>query len=76
MWIGLFSFSEDTPERLISEIKPDVLIKGGDYSIENIVGAKFVISYGGEVKILDFVDGYSTTSIVDKLSLDQEETLK
>ena len=68
-------FSEDTPKCLISEIKPDVLVKGGDYLAKDVVGAKFVQSYGGVVKILDFIEGYSTTSIVARLSLIQEETL-
>jgi rfaE bifunctional protein nucleotidyltransferase chain/domain len=60
-------FSEDTPENLIRELRPDVLVKGGDYSIESIVGAPFVQSYGGRVKSLQFVDGFSTTSIIKKI---------
>lgn len=60
-------FNEETPEKLIKFIEPDVLIKGGDYTITNIIGAEFVQSYGGEVKIIDFVDGYSSTHIIDKL---------
>ncbi|MES2856812.1 MAG: D-glycero-beta-D-manno-heptose 1-phosphate adenylyltransferase [Bdellovibrionota bacterium] len=60
-------FDEDTPEKLIKEIRPDVLVKGGDYKIETIVGADFVMSYGGQVKPLQFVDGSSTTSIIEKL---------
>lgn len=60
-------FGEDTPERLIHEIRPDVLVKGGDYTIDTIVGSKFVMSYGGVVKPLQFVDGFSTTSIVKKI---------
>ncbi len=59
-------FEEDTPERLIKEIKPDVLVKGGDWKIENIVGADFVQSYGGEVKTIDFVYDISTTKIIQK----------
>ncbi|WP_029522527.1 D-glycero-beta-D-manno-heptose 1-phosphate adenylyltransferase [Persephonella sp. KM09-Lau-8] len=59
-------FEEDTPERLIKEIKPNVLVKGGDWSIENIVGADFVKSYGGEVKTIDFVYDISTTKIIEK----------
>ncbi len=59
-------FDEDTPERLIKEIKPDVLVKGGDWKIENIVGADFVQSYGGEVKTIDFVYDISTTKIIQK----------
>ena len=60
-------FDEDTPEILIKEIRPDVLVKGGDYKIETIVGADFVQSYGGVVKPLSFVDGNSTTSIIEKM---------
>ena len=58
-------FSEDTPERLISELLPDILVKGGDYKIEDIAGGSQVIANGGQVKILDFVDGVSTTKIID-----------
>ncbi|MEJ5172969.1 MAG: D-glycero-beta-D-manno-heptose 1-phosphate adenylyltransferase [Hydrogenothermaceae bacterium] len=60
-------FEEDTPERLIKEIKPDVLVKGGDWKIENIVGADFVMSYGGKVYTIDFVYDTSTTKIVQKV---------
>lgn len=61
-------FSEDTPRRLISEIMPDVLVKGGDYEVEQIAGAKEVLTEGGEVKILQFVDGVSTTKIIDSIN--------
>lgn len=61
------SFSEDTPEALLHEIKPDVLVKGGDYSIDQVVGGEFVLSYGGEVKSLDFLDDCSTSAIVEKM---------
>jgi rfaE bifunctional protein nucleotidyltransferase chain/domain len=60
-------FEEDTPERLINEIKPDVLVKGGDWKIENIVGADFVMSYGGKVYTIDFVYDTSTTKIIEKV---------
>ncbi|WP_456464684.1 D-glycero-beta-D-manno-heptose 1-phosphate adenylyltransferase [Persephonella sp.] len=60
-------FEENTPERLIKEIKPDVLVKGGDWSVENIVGADFVRSYGGQVKTIDFVYDISTTKIIKKV---------
>ncbi|WP_293444690.1 D-glycero-beta-D-manno-heptose 1-phosphate adenylyltransferase [Persephonella sp.] len=59
-------FEEDTPERLIKQIKPDVLVKGGDWSVENIVGADFVMSYGGKVVTIDFVYDISTTKIIEK----------
>jgi rfaE bifunctional protein nucleotidyltransferase chain/domain len=60
-------FEEDTPLNLLTLVKPDILVKGGDYTIETIVGADIVINNGGEVKCLDFVQGYSTTSIEEKL---------
>jgi D-glycero-beta-D-manno-heptose 1-phosphate adenylyltransferase len=59
-------FDEDTPLELIKKIKPDVLVKGGDWKIPQIVGSDFVMSYGGQVQSLQFVDGKSTTSIIEK----------
>lgn len=59
-------FSEDTPANLIQEVRPDILVKGGDWKIESIVGASFVQSYGGQVLSLQFVDGKSTTKIIEK----------
>ncbi len=58
-------FEEDTPARIIAELVPDVLVKGGDYKLEDIVGADTVISAGGEVKVLNFEDGFSTTGIIE-----------
>lgn len=60
-------FSEETPINLITGIMPDVLVKGGDWSIEQIVGSKEVLAHGGEVKSLSFVQGRSTTGIVEKI---------
>jgi len=60
-------FSEDTPLEIIKIIQPDVLVKGGDYSIDQISGAKEVIAGGGKVIINPLVDGFSTTSIIQKL---------
>lgn len=60
-------FDEETPGALIQAVRPDVLVKGGDYTIDQIVGASFVQSYGGEVRILQFVDGFSTSSIIKKM---------
>jgi D-glycero-beta-D-manno-heptose 1-phosphate adenylyltransferase len=60
-------FDEDTPDALIRLIRPDVLVKGGDYTVEQVVGADFVKSYGGRVEIIPFVDGYSTTSIINRI---------
>jgi rfaE bifunctional protein nucleotidyltransferase chain/domain len=60
-------FDDDTPLNLITELKPDILVKGADYAIENIVGAKEVIANGGQVKTIEFVDGFSSTSIIQKI---------
>lgn len=60
-------FSEPTPERLIKDLRPDTLVKGGDWKVKDIVGGKFVVSYGGKVKRIPFVKGYSTTSIIRKI---------
>ena len=60
-------FDEDTPEELINTIKPDVLVKGGDYKLDTIVGAPFVLGYGGRVEIVPFVAGYSTTSLISRI---------
>ena len=60
-------FEEDTPEKLIEAIRPDVLIKGGDYSVATIVGASFVQGYGGRVEVIDLVPGFSTTKTVEKM---------
>jgi rfaE bifunctional protein nucleotidyltransferase chain/domain len=60
-------FEEDTPLNLITALMPDILVKGADYSIENIVGAKEVMANGGEVKTIEFVEGHSSTSIIQKI---------
>lgn len=60
-------FNEDTPLQLISALKPDVLVKGSDYLAENIVGAEVVKKNGGEVKTIDFIPGYSTSRIIEKI---------
>lgn len=60
-------FEQDTPLELINSIKPDVLIKGGDYTLEQIAGAKEVISNGGRVVINPIIEGYSTSNIIEKL---------
>ncbi len=59
-------FSENTPEKLIHYLKPDVLVKGGDWKKTDIVGASFVESYGGVVEVVPFLDGYSTTAIIER----------
>ena len=58
-------FDSDTPQDLVQSIMPDVLVKGGDYNSNNIVGAKEVISNGGRVEIVPLTDGYSTSSIIE-----------
>ena len=60
-------FDEDTPYELIKAIRPDVLVKGGDYTLDKIVGADFVMQNGGRVEIIPFVSGYSTTSIIGRI---------
>ena len=60
-------FSEDTPLNLISTLVPDVLAKGGDYEIETIVGYEIIQQNGGEVILVPFVDGFSSTAIIDKI---------
>ncbi len=60
-------FEEDTPYELIQIIQPDILVKGGDYTPEEIVGSDIVLAKGGEVKILPFIEGYSTTKIEAKI---------
>ncbi|MFN3813064.1 MAG: D-glycero-beta-D-manno-heptose 1-phosphate adenylyltransferase [Aquificaceae bacterium] len=60
-------FKEDTPEDLIKCIRPHVLAKGGDWAVENIVGADFVLSYGGKVKLIDFSFDISTSKVIERI---------
>lgn len=60
-------FDEDTPLQLIRQISPDVLVKGGDYAIKDIVGASIVIEKGGSVQTLPFVNGYSSTNLIHQI---------
>lgn len=64
---AVYIFEEDTPAELIQMVKPDVLVKGGDYTIDKIVGADFVTAVGGRVEIVPFVQGYSTSSLIDRI---------
>jgi rfaE bifunctional protein nucleotidyltransferase chain/domain len=64
-------FDEETPYKLIKQIRPDILVKGGDYKPEEIVGYDIVKEKGGEVKILDFIEGYSTSNIVERITSNQ-----
>jgi len=67
------AFSDDTPADLISAVLPDVLVKGGDYKPQEIVGAKDVLANGGEVRVLAFRDGHSTTRIINQMRADQSQ---
>jgi rfaE bifunctional protein nucleotidyltransferase chain/domain len=60
-------FSEDTPYELIKSILPDVLVKGGDWTVDKIIGAELVLDNGGEVRSLPFIEGYSSTALIDKI---------
>lgn len=60
-------FDEPTPKNLIEALKPDILVKGSDYREDEVVGADFVKRNGGEVKLINLVDGYSTTSLIEKI---------
>jgi D-beta-D-heptose 7-phosphate kinase/D-beta-D-heptose 1-phosphate adenosyltransferase len=61
------SFAEDTPESLLKELRPEILVKGGDYTLDQVVGGEFVRSYGGQVRALEFLDNCSTSEIVEKM---------
>jgi rfaE bifunctional protein nucleotidyltransferase chain/domain len=60
-------FNEETPESLIYQLSPDVLVKGGDYALEQIAGAKYVVENGGKVKIIPLVEGFSSTYFLEML---------
>lgn len=64
---GVTLFSEDTPKDLIAYLIPDVLVKGSDYAVEDIVGADTVIANGGEVKTIDLVEGFSTSRLIERI---------
>ena len=64
---AIILFEEDTPLHLINAILPDVLVKGGDYTLDQIVGAKEVLANGGEVKIVPVLPGFSTTGLIEKM---------
>ncbi len=64
---ALVLFDEDTPLELIRQIRPDVLVKGGDYTVDRIVGAPEVQADGGEVHVIPFLPGYSTTTLVERI---------
>ena len=62
----VISFSAETPKKIIENISPDTLVKGGDYNINDIVGADFVRSYGGKVKTIKILEGFSTTNTINQ----------
>ena len=64
---AIILFSEDTPLKLISTLLPDVLAKGGDYKIETIVGYEIVQQNGGKIELVPFLDGFSSSKIIDKI---------
>src|SRR5665213_561065 len=65
---GVIIFEEETPAELIKIIEPDVLVKGGDYTIETIVGANEVLANGGRVEVITLKEGFSTTGIIEKIN--------
>jgi len=64
---AVVAFSEDTPLKLITALMPDVLVKGGDYSIDTIVGAKEIMQAGGQVQVIPFLEGYSSTRLIQRI---------
>ena len=66
-------FDEPTPLELMIALRPDVIVKGGDYDADEIVGAPEIRSWGGSVKIVPFVDGFSTTSLLARAAVPGEE---
>lgn len=68
-------FNEDTPYELIKQVQPDVLVKGADYKPESIVGYDIVTSRGGKVETIEYLEGYSTTSIEQRILKSREQTL-
>ena len=67
---GVVIFEEDTPASLISALMPDLLVKGGDYTPDTIIGADTVIGAGGEVYIVPLLEGFSTTATIEKTNQD------
>jgi len=63
----VITFDDETPLKLIERVQPDILVKGNDYIIKNIVGSDFVLGSGGEVKTINLLEGYSTTGLIEKI---------
>ena len=68
-WV--ISYSDDTPKRLLKLLQPDILVKGGDYTVDQVVGAEIVYAYGGDVRVLGVTKGLSTTAIIEKAAQQQ-----
>ena len=66
-------FADDTPIPLLKTIRPEILIKGGDYELEDVVGGNIVQGYGGEVKLAKFIDGHSSTAVISRISANREK---
>jgi D-beta-D-heptose 7-phosphate kinase/D-beta-D-heptose 1-phosphate adenosyltransferase len=64
---SVIEFDDDTPLALITAVSPDVLVKGGDYRVEDIVGYEHVREYGGETVVLDFIEGESSSAIIKRI---------
>lgn len=64
---AVVSFADDTPKRLLKLLQPDILVKGGDYTVDQVVGAEIVYAYGGDVRVLGMTKGISTTAIIDRM---------
>lgn len=64
---AIIMFDEDTPYNLITKIQPDVLVKGADYKVEEIIGSDIVLAKGGRVETLDYLPGFSTSAIEQKI---------
>ncbi len=73
-WV--ISYMDDTPERLLKKIQPDILVKGGDYTPDQVVGADIVRAYGGDVRVLGMIKNLSTTSIIDRVVKQQSTELE
>lgn len=72
----LVVFGEDTPLRLIKELKPHIIVKGGDYTPKNVVGKEVVEKYGGEVRIIPLVDGISTSVLAERITNNSTKKIK
>jgi len=65
-------FADDTPITLLRQFQPDILIKGGDYELDDVIGGDIVQAYGGKVKLAKFVDGHSSTAVISRMIANRE----